>query len=211
MKKTLIALALAAAPFASFASESNGIGYTNVQLDGVYEDSAGFYGKGAGISGSYAFTDNFFVTGSYSRTRDSDSWQSGKWYDRERLTNKNWTLGVGFNTSIGTRADWVSQLAYARHGVSSNYKSCYANTCYADNDSDHVSGYNLSTGVRGRVTDQLTANAYLGYEDYSHHYDGNFYADFDMGYSFNKTWSIETGVRLAEGMETWNLGARASF
>lgn len=211
MKKTLIALALAAAPFASFASESNGIGYNNVQLDGIYEDSAGFYGKGAGISGSYAFTDNFFVTGSYARTRDSNSWNLANSYYRERLTHKGWTLGVGVNTPIGTRADWVSQLAFARHDASVNGKSCFNDICQTGRDSDHIRGYNLSTGVRGRVTDQLTANAYLGYEDYNHHYDGNFYADFDMGYSFNKTWSVETGVRLAEGAETWNLGARASF
>lgn len=221
MKKTLLALALAAVPFVSSASESNGIGYNHVQLDYVYED-AYYYGNGAAISGSYAFTDNFFVTGRYARTTDDvDSWLGDfdfSAYDLDirdvdvDLAVKNWSVGIGFNKAIGDRADWVSQLAYARKEVDADITVCGAGGCVSDSGKVvDYSGYNLSTGVRGRVTDALSANAYLGYEDYNHHYDGDFYADFGLGYAFNPTWSLQTGVRLADSTQTWNLGVRASF
>lgn len=211
VKKIIIAVALAAAPFTSFASESNGIGYTNVELGYAYEDIGGYYGNGAKLSGSYAFTDNFFVTGTYARTTDdySESYGSTS-YDVDQ-TVTHWTVGVGFNKSIGTRADWVSQLAYARFEDEDEERVCTVNECTRYTYEGKINGYNLSTGVRGRITDKVTANAYLGYEDYNHGYDGNFYADFAAGYSFSPTWSIESGVRLSSGAESWNLGVRASF
>jgi len=211
VKKLVIALALAAAPFCSFASESNGIGYTHVELGYAYEDMGGFYGNGFKLDGSYAFTDNFFVTGSYARTTDDASWTTGSVsYDLDETMTK-WTVGLGFNKSIGSRADWVSQLAYARWEDKVEDRVCTAVDCVSYVGEDKLNGYNLSTGVRGRITDKVTANAYLGYEDYNHGYDGNFYADFAAGYSFNPTWSIQSGVRLASGAESWNLGVRASF
>jgi len=220
VKKTLFALALVAAPFASFASESNGLDYTYVQLDGIYRDASGFYGTGAGLSGSYAVTDNVFLTGSYARVGDTHSWgwsdELYRYSHHGKDTLSAWTLGVGFNQSLADRADWVTQVAYVRPGAKWNESDCYyyggiSEGCDRWSGNDHASGYNVSTGVLGHVTNELTANAYLGYEDYNHHYDGNFFADFGVGYAFNKTWSLQTGVRLAEGSETWKLGVRASF
>lgn len=200
MKKTLIALALAAASFGASASESNNLGYTYVQLDAVYADADGsVYPWGARLGGSYAFTDNVFATASIGRVKDNDV--DGD--SHSEYTNKSWSLGVGFNTAIGASADWVSQLAYVRSRQSEEW--------YGDEWRTHTSGYNLSTGVLGHVTDKLTANAYLGYEDYNHHYDGNFYADFGMGYAFNPTWSLQGGLKLNENVETYSVGVRASF
>ncbi|WP_342316386.1 outer membrane beta-barrel protein [Lysobacter sp. FW306-1B-D06B] len=207
MRKALTALVLAlAAPLAANASDSNGIGYTNVQLDYIYEYD---FMDGVGISGSYELTDNFFLAGSYAYTTDSEDVVG---YAAD-TTHKSYTLGVGFNTPIGDRADWVSQLAFARHDVSGHDVSCYVaepQNCRAERWSAHAKGYNLSTGVRGRITDKLTANAYAGYEDYSG-YEGNWYADLNVGYNFTKTWSAEAGVRLNEDAPTWRLGVRASF
>lgn len=204
MKKSLFALALAVAPFTSFASESNGLGYSNVQLDYIHEDNR----DGAGLSGSYALSDHFFVTGSYSRTEGSDSWMGVK----SDTTREAWTLGLGFNTAIGQRTDWVSQLAYARHESSGHSASCNTQTqaCGTLPWSDHANGYQLSTGVRGRLTNKLTANAYGGYESYDG-YSGNGFVDLNAGYNFTPTWSAEAGVRLTEDLTTAKLGIRASF
>lgn len=204
MKKTLIAFALAAASFGASASESNNLNYSYVQLDAVYQDfGGGEYPWGLNLHGSYAFTDNVFATASIGRTKDNDVYG-----DAWENTNKSWSLGVGLNQAIGANADWVSQLAYVRTSHEDEW-----------NDADgegwtsrlRLRGYNVSTGVLGHVTDKLTANAYLGYEDYNHHYDGNFYADFGMGYAFNPTWSLQGGLKLNETAETYSVGVRASF
>lgn len=201
MKKTLIALALAAASFAASASESNHIGYTYVQLDAVYADTdGGVYPWGANLSGSYAFSDNVFATASFGRVKDNDAFGDND----DEYTNKTWSLGIGFNTAIGANADWVSQLAY----VNTHQKEKWdGNTVWRE----RANGYNLSTGVQGHVTDKLVANAYLGYEDYNHHYDGNFYADFGMVYALNDTWGLHGGLNLSENVETYSVGVRASF
>jgi hypothetical protein len=201
VKKTLIALALATASFAATASESNHLGYTHVQLDAVYADTdGGVYPWGAKLSGSYAFNDNIFATASFGRVKDNDAFGDSD----DEYTNKTWTLGIGFNNAIGANADWVSQLAYVRASQKEEWEGDMLWR-------ERTSGYNLSTGVRGHVTGQLTANAYLGYEDYNHHYDGNFYADFGMGYAFNPTWSLQGGLQLSENVETYTVGVRASF
>lgn len=205
MKKSLILLALSAASFAASACDSSTscqsskLNYSYVQLDAVYADAEGVYPWGARLSGSYAFTDNVFATASFGRVKDSDVLGN----DDEEYTNKTWSLGVGFNTAIGANADWVSQLQYVRTHAKGEWDGGYWRS--------RTTGYNLSTGVLGHVTDNLTANAYLGYEDYNHHYDGDFYADFGMGYAFNKTWSLQGGLKLNEVAETYTLGVRASF
>ncbi|BDU15690.1 hypothetical protein [Lysobacter auxotrophicus] len=207
MKKSLFALALVAAPFFAHASESNGIGYTYAQLDYVYQDGAqidGFntYPNGFNLSGSYAFTDNVFATASYGGTEDSRY--------HAKYKNPNWSLGVGFNNAIGANADWVSQLTYvdsdARVRLDSDFWGC--TDCRANMN---YQGGTITTGVLGRVVDGLTANAYLGYEDYNHRYDGNFFADFGVVYAFNKTWGLHGGLKLAEGVDTYTVGVRASF
>lgn len=216
MKILAFTLVLAAAPFAAIAGEcgdgscdDNGLSYTYVQGDYIYED-----GGGAAISGSYAFTDNIFAVANYAKVKDSDTWRTGQntryAYDN---THKYWAIGVGFNKALGTRADWVSQLAYAHHDFSFRNRYCVGESCTTVRGDDDLSGFNISTGVRGRLTNKLSGNAHLGYEDYGH-YNGNAYASFGLGYDFNPMWSIQTGVRFVDDdgdLATWNLGVRASF
>jgi len=207
VKKSFIVLALAAAPLLANAAESNGIGYTYAQLDYVYQDGVNghginFYPNGGVLSGSYAFTDNIFGTASYSAVEDSR--------DHGKFKNPGWTVGMGLNTPIGANADWVSQISYADSDARVKLRESYWG-CTDCRENLNYQGGTISTGVLGRVVDGLTANAYLGYEDYSHHYDGNFYADFGMVYSFNPTWGLHGGLRLAEGVDTYTVGLRASF
>ncbi|GAA5071675.1 hypothetical protein [Lysobacter panacisoli] len=235
MKKTCIALALAAAPFCSMASEANGIGYDYVQLDGLYEDADGyarflydehdFSGKGARLSGSYAFTDHLFVTASAGRTKGSnDTFYAWYNYSNADETREGWSLGLGYNQSIGTKADWVSHVAYVNSTVEYDEVHCASTRsighinegpfiieCNAFNDEVKLDGFNLSTGVRTRMSGKLTGDAYLGYEDYDKDHEGDFYAALGVGFEFNPTWSLQSGVRLNGDAQIWNLGVRASF
>ncbi|HEY1141873.1 MAG TPA: hypothetical protein VGE88_16970 [Lysobacter sp.] len=125
-----------------------------------------------------------------------------------RVESEAWSLGAGFNTAIGSRADWVTQVAYVDNDVSARLRH---GACADCNASVNFRGGKVSTGVLGRVTDQLTANAYLGYEDYDHGYEGDYFADFGVVYSFNPTWALHGGLTLADSSETYNLGVRAKF
>lgn len=210
MKKTLIALALAAiaSPIVAQASESNGIGYSYAQLDYVYSDSDDFDMDGGKLSGSYAFTDNFFLFGEYGEVKGdhhvSDFLYGDDSFDvKATAKDSHWSLGAGFNVAIGDRADWVTKVAYDRHTVKGS--------AYGMHLRDHIDGGYITTGVMGRVTDKLTANAYLGYTDYNRGYDGNAFADFGAVYAFNKTWGLHVGTVLSEATETYSLGVRASF
>ncbi len=203
MKKTLFALALAAAPFLANASEANGIGYTYAQLDYLYQDGNGIYPNGGVLSGSFAFNDNVFGTASYGENSDS------RWYTRYK--SENWSLGVGVNTAIGSRADWVSQIAYVDNDASVREHYSSWNCAPRCKSGVNLKGGKISTGVMGRITDQLTANAYLGYEDYDHGHEGNAFAEFGAVYSFNPTWGLHGGLNLAGGTDTYTVGVRASF
>ena len=210
MKKTLIAMALVAitAPIAAQASEANGIGYNYAQLDYVYTDNDAFDMDGGTLSGSYAFTDNFFMFGEYGEVKGDYDLNDFDYEGPASNVNldakdSHWSLGAGFNTPIGDRADWVTKVAYDRHTLKAS--------AYGFSSREHVDGGYITTGVMGRVTDKLTANAYLGYTDYNHGYEGNAFADFGAVYSFNKTWGLHGAAVLSDATETYSLGVRASF
>ncbi|MDR0183351.1 hypothetical protein [Lysobacter arvi] len=203
MKKIALALALAAAPFLANASEANGIGYNYVQLDYLYQDGDGLYPNGGVLSGSYSFNDNIFATASYGESSDT--------VFHTRYKNESWSLGLGLNAAIGSRADWVSQIAYVDSDLSIRAHDSFWHCSPDCRDGENLRGGKISTGVMGRITDQLTANAYLGYEDYDHGYEGNYFADFGVVYAFNKTWGLHAGLNLAEGVDTYTVGVRASF
>lgn len=217
MKKTLMALALAAfvAPIAVQATEANGIGYTYVQLDyvNVSQSGHGAVADGASLSGSYQFANNYQVFGSYTDTSLDHSYidrQVGS-YDGIHVSGKErpWSLGFGYAGALGDRADWVTQLSYTHERYSA--RIC-ADHWGCDRYHDAANVWAINTGVMGRVTDNLTANAYIGYSNGDEGVMGNVYGDFGMVYSFNKTWALHGGVRVNNsGTETYSLGVRASF
>ena len=223
MKKTLLGLALVAliAPIAANATDSNGIGYTYLQLDyvGVSQSGHNSVADGGSLSGSYGFTShamNFHVFGSYSDLRNNDHFDDYGIRFRVKEKTRPWTLGFGIANAIGSRADWVTQASYTHDRY--NLSMC----AYGDCLRDHLTRktWAVNTGVQGRVTDKLTANAYLGYsngdssdgEYISERIMGNVFADFGMVYSFNKTWALHGGIHLNNNStQTYSLGARASF
>jgi hypothetical protein len=212
MKKSLITLALATliAPFAANATQENGIGYTYVQADYVNVSQSGHGGVADGgmLSGSYGFANNFQVFGSYSALnydKISTDWNGYRISGDAKV--KPWSLGFGYYASIGSRADWVTQVAYTHEKYSVH--GCLDDTCVRANASDNV--WAVNTGVMGRVTDKLTANAYLGYS-HGPNVQGNVYGDFGLVYAFDTTWALHGGVRVNnDSSETYSVGVRASF
>lgn len=215
MKKILLGLALVAltAPLAVQATESNGIGYTYVQMDYVNmsQSGHGFVADGGSLSGSYGFAShamNFHVFGSYTDLRSDNNLVTG--FDDVRLHVKErpWTLGVGLANSIGSRADWVTQVSYTHDRY--DLRLCWDSGCVRGKDKSNIGA--VTTGVQGRVTDKLTANAYVGYSNGDEYVDGSVFGDFGMVYSFNKTWAAHGGIRLNnDSTQTYALGVRASF
>jgi hypothetical protein len=212
MKKHLMALALVAfvAPIAAYATESNGIGYTYAQLDYVNVSQSGHGGvaDGAALSGSYGFADNFHVFGSYTALDYNRyaEYSFGQSYSVHPKA-KPWSLGFGYAASLGSRADWVTQLSYTHDKYSTH--ACFNDTCWRDNESRNV--WAVNTGVQGRVTDNLTANAYVGYS-HGPSVSGNVFGQFGLIYNFTKTWALEGGARLNnDSTQTYNVGVRAYF
>jgi opacity protein-like surface antigen len=231
MKKILTAMALAAllAPLAAQATNSNGIGYTYVQLDYVNVTGSGHYAKadGALLSGSYQFADNFHVFGRYSDLRSpkyssSDYAQGYTYGSTDTFKYRPWSLGMGYAASIGTQADWVTQVSYTHDRVSDHYCDWVSSSHDSDRSCGNVSTngnlWAINTGVMGRVMNNLVANAYVGYSNGGHYSRGgpgilgNVYADFGMVYSFNPTWALHGGLRVNnDGTENISVGVRASF
>jgi hypothetical protein len=231
MKKTLLAMALAAfvTPFAAQATDGNGIGYTYVQLDYVNVTGSGHdaVADGASLSGSYQFANNFHVFGSYSDLRSPkySTTHYGPGYSygwSDKYKDRPWSLGMGYAASIGSQADWVTQVSYTHDHVSNHYCDWVTSGAYSDRRCSNASAngnlWAINTGVMGRVIDNLVANAYIGYSNgghYSHEGPGilgNVYADFGLVYSFNPTWALHGGVRVNNnGSENFSVGVRASF
>ena len=231
MKKILTAMALAAliAPLAAQATDSNGIGYTYVQLDYVNVTGSGHYAKadGASLSGSYQFANNFHVFGSYSDLRSpkysSSDYASGYTYgSTDKYKDHPWSLGMGYAASIGSQADWVTQVSYTHDRVSNHYCDWVSSATYSDRRCGTASTngnlWAINTGVMGRVIDNLVANAYIGYSNGGHYSNGgpgilgNVYGDFGLVYSFNPTWALHGGLRVNnDGPENISVGVRASF
>lgn len=215
MKKTLLALAFTAivAPIAAQATESNGIGYTYLQLDYVNITQAGNAGvaQGGMLSGSYGFHDNFQMFGSYSSLNfnkvSAYDPVFGHFYWNPKV--KPWSIGFGYAASIGSRADWVTQVAY-QHDKNSNHM-CLDDYCIRYNASNNF--WTVNTGVMGRVTDKLTANAYIGYDHgTTSGGDGNLFGQFGLVYNFTPMWAVEGGVRVSNDTnDVVNVGVRASF
>ena len=195
-------IASIAAPITANATQANGIGYSYVQLDYAYVGSHYRENQQDGgiLSGSRQFDDNFHVFGSYSDF-------SAQHYS---LSNKPWTLGMGFANAIGSKVDWVSRLAYSHDGVHANLCGNFdCTTTYRAHANANT--YFVTTGVMGRVTDSLTLNAYLGYHDGDHDVQG-FYADFGAIYSFSPVWALHGGLTVNNNSsQTYSVGVRASF
>jgi hypothetical protein len=216
MQKTLLCLALAAAPFLSHAAESNGIDYNFAELGYVYNDSE-FDMQGFRLRGSIAVGERWFIATSYSREK-IDNWGGHNSVDE-------FQLGGGFIKPMN-RADWVTQAAWIRSDANLHLAQFELDDVFEGTDvvvpdriRDHVTGFSVSTGIRGLLGDKLLGHAYLGYVDFSDirlttnefRLDGDVYTDLGLEYRFNDTWGMTGGVMLVNGRTEYTAGVRTTF
>ncbi|UNK50273.1 hypothetical protein MNR01_04355 [Lysobacter sp. S4-A87] len=210
MKKTLLFLALSCVSIAASATEANGLGYSHVELDYIYNDSPLRDYKGPGFSGSFELGNGFFATGSYSRQKIN---HFGGHNDLSE-----WSLGGGYAMALSENLDWVSQAAYVEQDANLSLGQ-FQIAGTPDRIGEDVSGFRLSSGVRGRIAPKLIGHAYLGYQDLgnirnqlgSFKFDGDVFADLGLEYHFTDRWAATTRVNLSEGVSEYTAGVRLSF
>lgn len=209
MKKQIaLALALAASSFAATADEMRYSyvegGYIRTDIDGMGD------GDGFGVNGSVAVHKNVHLFAGYSMQSASEQ---GIDVDLDDLQ-----VGVGFNTSITDRADFVARAAYQRAEMDIDVPGFGS----FDGEAD---GYSLEAGFRGQLSIDGDIEGWLfgGYSkldsaevegmsvDTSEGDDDGVYGRAGLLFKFNPTWGVVAEGRFAEDANQLFLGVRASF
>lgn len=189
MKKTLFALALAAAlPMAAQAAEpADGLSYTWLEAD--YLDVDG--GNGWGLRGSFDFGNSgLYGFGSWSKL-DADENDFDIEFDTDIDGNE---LGIGYHHPVADSTDLIAELAYQ------NY----------DAGVYRIDGARASVGVRSSFNTNFEGFAKANYYDKSD-YNGDVSGTVGAQYKFTETWGVTGEAEFGNGTDAWMLGMRASF
>lgn len=202
MKTTLLALALAAAPFA--ASAATPLSYTYVEggFNQLYLDET--HASGAYLNGSYDIGSGFNAIASIKRVENAEF--VGTSHFDERITQSE--LGLGYHTPIGASADFIAELAWARFDLS------------ADLDNANVvdgqgTGGRGAIGIRGSITDKVEGLLKANYYD-GNDFEGTWTGSVGAQFNINPTWGITAEIEhgdFADDLEAtrYQIGVRASF
>lgn len=184
MKKSLFALALAAAlPFAAQAQEKD-LSYTWVEGNYVNLDNST---DGWGLRGSYNFgTSGLYALGSYS------------WLDADTplgdVNVKANEFGLGYHHSVADQTDLIGEVAYRN----------------ADTGTQNIDGGRASVGVRSAMTKNFEGFVKANYYDLSD-YSGDVTGTVGAQYKFNPNWGVTAEAEVGNGDQAYLLGVRASF
>lgn len=208
MKKIALALALAGTSFAATAGEMS-YSYVEGGYVRTHIDSLG-NGDGFGVDGSVAVHKNIHVFGGYSS-------QSASEYGID-VDLQHTRLGVGFNTSLNDRADFIARAAYERAEMDVDVPGFGSFDGNAD-------GWSLESGFRGTLSVDGDIEGWLlaGYArldsaevenielDTAGSDDDEFYGRAGMLFKFNPTWGVVAEGRFANDANQVMVGLRASF
>jgi len=159
------------------------VGYQDIELDDFDVDGDGF-----GIGGSLALTENWFMVAGY-QAADFDF---GVDLDQAHL-------GLGYHLPITDGVDFFGTASYLTADVS------------ADGfDTIDESGFGLTAGVRGMITDQLELVGSLAYADLDDGADGTAIGAGAI-YSFNDMFALSFQIELGEDHTAYGVGARFYF
>lgn len=103
------------------------------------------------LNGSFGFTDNFHIAGSY-QTADFD-------YIADAI---EWNLGIGFNTPVSERLDVIAGISYVNLEIEPLPGQCH--DCRVGISED---GYGLTVGLRSAISQRFEINAGVSYIDLS--------------------------------------------
>lgn len=164
MKRTLFALALAAAlPMSAQAAERS---YSYVELDYVNVDSDA---DGFGLRGSVNFGEsNFYGLGSYTNVE----------IDNTNIDVEGFDVGVGYHHTLNDSADLIAEVAYQSVEV-------------LGFDAD---GYRVSGGFRGNLAENFEGLVKLNYldgNDVDGDFTGTLGAQFKFSDTWGMTGEVE--------------------
>jgi Ax21 family sulfation-dependent quorum factor len=186
MKKTLFALALAAALPVAAQAQDKGLSYTWAEADYVDLDNGA---DGWGLRGSYNFGDTgFYVLGGYSWLNADDADLD---LDVDAEADE---LGLGYHHAIAANTDLIGEVAYQK----------------IDTDFFRIDGLRTSVGVRSALTPNFEGFVKANYYDVSD-YDGDVTGTLGAQFKFNPMWGITGEAEFGDGSEAYLLGLRASF
>ena len=189
MKKTLFALALAAAlPFSAQAAEpAKGLSYTF--LEGNYVDVEG--GNGWGLRGSFDVGNSgLYGFGSWSKL-DADEDDFDLDIDNDLDANE---FGLGYHMPIADNTDLLLDAAYRT----------------LDADVYRIDGARASVGARSAMTDNFEGYVKANYYDMSD-FDGDVTGTVGGQFKFNEMWGVTGEAEFGDGDQAYMLGVRASF
>jgi len=166
MKRSLLALALVALPFAAFAADDLKYSY----VEGDYADFD--HGtNGLGLRGSYEFGNSgFYATGAY-------AWLDGDAPVGNVRANE---LGVGYHHAIASKTDVIGELAYRN----------------ARSDGANIDGARASVGVRsalGKRVEGFVKGNYYDASDYHGDATGTVGGQFKFNDTWGVTAEVEAG------------------
>lgn len=191
----VLALALAAAPFAACANDLNynfiEAGY--VRADIVDESGDGFFAKG-----SVAFGESFYGHASYQEATNDDFG-----FD---ISLDETVLGVGYRHPMGTNVDLIAEASYVNLGAEIDVEGF---------GSDSSDGYRAAVGIRGMMTPQFEGSLKGYYTEISDLDDGEFGLQVGAVFHINQTWGIvatyDHTKLLDENLNSARIGVRVSF
>ena len=205
IKRSLFALALAAALPVSAQAADDGLSFTYVEADYINADVSDLDLDGFGVRGNVGFHENWYATGSFARTSDGDvdvGLPETADFDLERST-----IGIGFHTAIGNRVHFLAEAAYVNYGFENEIPSIGT----ADENYD---GYRGTAGIRALLGPKFELE---GKAHYTHvdELDGGFGAEVNGVFHVNSTWGIAAGFERQDfdggDLDEWKIGVRASF
>ncbi|AXK73335.1 autotransporter outer membrane beta-barrel domain-containing protein [Lysobacter sp. TY2-98] len=196
MKKMLVlAIALAAAPFAASAAEGVSHtyvegGWTRLSINTSSNVGSDTDFDGGYIRGSVGFAQSYYVFGGYARGTNND-------YGTDIDANES-NVGVGWLMPMSERAELNAEIGYARKEIK------------VSGAGFSTDGARASVGVRGAFNPHFEGWLKANYED-----GGDFGGDFSGTLGFqakiNRTWGIVGELDAGDGYHRYNVGVRASF
>ncbi|MDI9237945.1 outer membrane beta-barrel protein [Lysobacter sp. LF1] len=210
MKKQLVlALALAAAPFAamadghSYSYVEGGYAQLNQELPDVDDaqiddiEAAGFF-----IAGSAELGESFHLFGAY-RSGDDDVGVTipGLGSGSVGVDMSQYQIGLGYHSSVGTRTDLVAEVSAL--GTEIDVQDDGAEAMEGDD-------FRLSVGVRHLIADPVEVWVKANYTD-GDAFDSAGSVSAGLQYKFTQTWGLVGEVEAGSEFSLFGVGVRASF
>jgi opacity protein-like surface antigen len=207
MKRSLFALALAAALPMSAQAADDGVSFTYVEADYVNADVPGLDSmNGFAARGNVGFAEHWYGTASWSKVDKGDV-DLGFPEGPVDIDFEESTIGVGFHTAIATRTQFLAELAYVNERLNVEIPSY-------GNGTDSTHGYRASAGLRAMLGSRFEGEVKAHYTDLND-IDSGFGGEINGMFAINPTWGITAGWQTddygGDNIDQWKLGVRASF